>query len=355
MSRRTHLVGAWPGYSAPHAMDVAFTRLGPWLDRLSDGEVGLRSLWVTPVVEGMRANPNVEMTQDGDYTSYERTPKFKLKEGAQLDPGTIELGFRRAFEASYPQFKELRARHGRDDVRFQVGVPSPIDLALVCFGPEGFANPALAGAFLQAEVRELSEIAALADPEDVVFQLETIVAIPAAATEATPDQHQMQGDAGAMIDRVAQLFAAVAAGTPPKAHFGMHLCLGDFNHVAFSHMPDAEPIVRVVNAVVAHWPEDHPLDYVHVPFAAAAEPPSLEADFYAPLAGLELPPDVRLAAGFVHEHLDETGHDQLLTLIESAAGREVDIAATCGLGRRPTLEEAWDAMNKSRTLLEAHG
>jgi hypothetical protein len=355
MSRRTHLVGAWPGYSAPHAMDVAFARLGPWLDRLSDGEVGLRSQWVTPVLEAMRANPDVEITQEGDYTTYDRTPKFKVKDGAHLDPANIVLGIRHAFEASYPQFKELRKRHQREGIRFQVGVPSPIDFAIVCFGPEGFADPSLAEAFLGAEIRELSEIATLADPEDVVFQLETIIALPAAAMSPTPDQHQMEGDSGDMVERVAGLFAAVAAGTPPRTHFGMHLCLGDFNHVAFSRMLNAEPIVRVVNAVVARWPEGHPLDYIHVPLAAAAEPPSLEPDFYAPLAGLELPPDVRLAAGFVHEHLDEAGHEQLLSVIESAAGREVDIAATCGLGRRPTLEEAWDAMNKSRTLLEAHG
>jgi hypothetical protein len=336
-------------------MDVALSRLGPWLDRLSDGETGLRSQWVTPVVEAMRANPDVEMTQDGDYTTYELTPKYKVKEGRTLNPDTIVLGFRNACEASYPQFQELRGRHDRADMRFQVGVPSPLDLAIVCFGPAGFTDPSLVGAFLQAEIRELNEVVALAEPGDVVFQLETIVAIPAATREATPDQHQMEGGGTDPVQQIGQLFGAVAGGTPEGTHFGMHLCLGDFNHKAFSTMATAEPIVRVVNSIVAHWPGGHPLDYVHVPFAAAAEPPSLDPAFYAPLADLELPAGVRLAAGFVHEHLDAAGHEQLLGVIEEAAGREVDIAATCGLGRRPTLEEAWDAMDKSRVLLEAHG
>ncbi len=353
MSRHTHLVGAWPGRSAPHAIEVAFAALGPWLDRLSDGETGLRSQWVTPVVEGMRANPNVEMTQDGDYSHYEKTPKYKVREGRTLDPASIELGFRRAFEASYPAFKELRGRHGREGVRFQVGVPTPIDLAVVVFGPAAFADPLLIQAFLGAEIKEISEIAALADPEDVVFQLETIVAIPAVGSQETSgDNHAVSGGADEMLGRIAGLFAAVAQGAPENTHFGIHLCLGDFNHEAFSRLDTVEPIVRVANAIVERWPEGRPLDYIHVPFAAASEPPPTEPQFYAALGDLRLPEGVRLAAGFVHEHVDEAGHRALLATIEQAAGREVDVAATCGLGRRPDDAEAYEAMRMSRVLLD---
>lgn len=353
LSRHTHLVGAWPGFSAPHAIEVAFTRLGPWLDRLSDGETGLRSQWVTPVVEGMRANPDVEMTQDGDYTHYEKTPKYKVREGQTLNPANIELGFRRAFEGSYPAFKELRARYGRDDVRFQVGVPSPIDLAVVCFGPAAFADPSLTQAFLSAEIKEIGEIAALADPEDVVFQLESIVAIPAVSAQQTSgDSHAVTGGSDEMLGRISGLFAAVAQGAPENTHFGSHLCLGDFNHEAFSKQGSVEPIVHLVNALMERWPEGRPFDYIHVPFAAASQPPPTDPQFYAPLSELRLPDGVRLVAGFVHEHVDEAGHRALLATIEQAAGREVDIAATCGLGRRPNDAEAYEAMKMSRVLLE---
>ena len=353
MSRHTHLVGAWPGFSAPHAIDVAFTRLGPWLDRCSDGETGLRSQWVTPVVEGMRVNPDVEMTQDGDYTHYEKTPKYKVREGHKLDPANIELGFRRAFEGSYPAFKELRGRRGRGDVRFQVGVPTPIDLAVVCFGPAAFADPSLVQAFLLAEIKEIGEIAALADPEDVVFQLESIVAIPAVSAQPTSgDNHAVDAQSDEMLGRISGLFAALAQGAPENTHFGSHLCLGDFNHEAFSKQGSVEPIVRLVNALMERWPEGRPFDYIHVPFAAASQPPPTDPQFYAPLGELRLPEGVRLVAGFVHEHVDEAGHRALLATIEQAAGREVDIAATCGLGRRPNDAEAYEAMRMSRLLLE---
>lgn len=354
MSRSTHLVGAWPGFSAAHAMDVAFTRLGPWLDRLSDGETGLRSQWVTPIVEGMRANPDVEMTQDGDYSHYDKTPKYKVREGRTLDPANIDLGFRRAFEGSYPAFKELRRRHGYDHVRFQVGVPSPIDLAVVVFGgPAAFADPSLVEAFLRAEIMEIGAITALADPEDVVFQIESIVAIPAAgAGETSGDVHAMTGESNQMLGRISGLFAALAHGAPENTHFGIHLCLGDFNHEAFSRLENVEPIVRVANAIVERWPDGRPLDYIHVPFAAASEPPPTDPQFYASLAQLRLPEHVRLVAGFVHEHVDEAGHRALLATIERAAGREVDVAATCGLGRRPDNAQAYETMDMSRLLLQ---
>ena len=63
MARRTHLVGAWPGRGPEHAMEQALTRLAPHLDRLTDGETGDRHLWVTPILEKFRANPDVELVR----------------------------------------------------------------------------------------------------------------------------------------------------------------------------------------------------------------------------------------------------------------------------------------------------
>jgi hypothetical protein len=40
-------------------------------------------------------------------------------------------------------------------------------------------------------------------------------------------------------------------------------------------------------------------------------------------------------------------------MIESHVGREVDVAAACGLGRRPDVAQAWDAMEKALVLVES--
>jgi len=56
-------------------------------------------------------------------------------------------------------------------------------------------------------------------------------------------------------------------------------------------------------------------------------------------------------AGFVHEDINGDELRKIHALIEQHAGRQVDVAATCGLGRRPSPEQAWDAMDKTVELL----
>jgi hypothetical protein len=121
---------------------------------------------------------------------------------------------------------------------------------------------------------------------------------------------------------------------PRDARFGIHLCLGDLGHKAMGRMRDASPVVHLANAVVAAWPAGPRLEYVHGPLAAGELPPTLDPAFYRPLAGLRLPESTRFAAGFLHESRSTEQARLILDLIESAYGREVDVAAACGLGRR---------------------
>lgn len=345
MSRRAHLVGAWPGRNPEHAMETALDQLGPFLDRMSDGETGDRSLWVTAGIDTFRANPDVEMLHDGGWTSYEDTARWAVKDGGSLNPDNIKLHYRNAFERSYPAFHVLRERFDRPDLRFQVGIPAPMDLAVYTFGPAAFGDPSIGAACAAATLREITEIAERAD-DDVVFQIETVLALVAAARETDPAaQAQVASQfAGGLID--------LAARAPEGTHWGVHLCLGDFHHRAYGNMKDTAPLVALANELAAHWPAGRTLDYVHVPFAAAAEPPVADEAFYAPLRDLSLPDDVRLVAGFLHEKLDHAAHRELLDRIEGHVGRQVDIAAACGLGRRDDPSEAFVAMRETAALIE---
>jgi hypothetical protein len=44
---------------------------------------------------------------------------------------------------------------------------------------------------------------------------------------------------------------------------------------------------------------------------------------------------------------------ELLRLIEHRVGREIDVAAACGLGRRPDVSQARDAMESALLLVQA--
>jgi hypothetical protein len=139
--------------------------------------------------------------------------------------------------------------------------------------------------------------------------------------------------------------------SPAGARFGIHLCLGDFHHTAYGAMRDVRPLVLLANAIAAEFPDDRVLEYVHAPFAAAKEPPIEAESFYEPLRELALPDDTRFIAGFLHESLDTEAHRELLARIERLAGREVDVAAACGLGRRDSDEEAFEQMRETAALL----
>jgi hypothetical protein len=344
MARRAHLVGAWPGRDPEHAMEVALGRLAPHLDRMTDGETGDRHLWVTPAMEKFRANPDVEIVKDGDWSDYDNVASFRVRDGVTLDPENIRLPYALAFENAFPSFLVLRERFGRPDLRFQVGIPAPIDLALYSFGEVVFADPTILDACTAATVREIEKVHAHAGDE-VVFQIETVVALVAVAQAPDEAQPQVAGQmAATMID--------LAARSPEGARFGAHLCLGDFHHRAYGKMRDVRPLVLLANALGAGWPEGRVLEYVHAPFAAAAEPPIAEESFYEPLSELALPAGTRFIAGFLHESLDTAAHRELLARIERLTGREVDVAAACGLGRRDTDEEAFDQMRETVALLE---
>jgi hypothetical protein len=346
MTRHTHLVGAWPGLSGNKAMETALQRLGPYLDRLSDGETGFRSMWATPNIEAFRANPDVELVRDADFTGMDDITQYRVRDGANLDADNIRLTYLGAFKESFPNFKVLRDRHGRPDLRFQVGIPTPLDLAVFTFGgEEALGDAALRTPIEDATVRQIDEIFAIGGDE-VVFQLEAVVALVSVAQ--APDAQQPE-----VADGIARELVRVAARGPEGARYGIHLCLGDFTHKAYGHMRDVRPLVRMANAIAIHWPAGRSLDYVHAPFAAAEEPPTFDAGFYEPLRDLELPDQTRFVAGFVHEHLDLDQHVELLARIEGLVGHGVDVAAACGLGRRPSPDEAWDAMDKSAALIEA--
>jgi hypothetical protein len=227
MARRAHLVGAWPGRDPEHAMEMALRRLAPYLDRMTDGETGDRHLWVTPAIEKFRANPDVEIVRDGDWSDYEQVAVFRVRDGATLDPDNIRLPYALAFENSFPSFLVLRERFDRPDLRFQVGIPLPIDLALYAFGDAAMTDPSILEACTVATARPIERIRDQGG-DDVVFQLETVVGLVAVAQ--APDEAQ-EGVAAQMAGGIVDL----AARAPEGTRFGIHLCLGDFHHRLREH------------------------------------------------------------------------------------------------------------------------
>jgi hypothetical protein len=339
--RAAHLVGSIPAADTVEAMRLALELLGPALRSMPDGEPGARRNWILHIIESFRAHPDLELRRDGDWSSYKRVPVFGVRKGHRLTADSLELGYAAAYAESFEKFRELRQQAGLPGLSFQVGLPCDFDLAMFTLGPVGALR--WSSVFREALLRELRQLHAQGGA-DMVFQVEApveLVMVSQAPAVLQP----------ALASFLASRLAGLARGAPVGARFGMHLCLGDLNHEALGRMKDARPIAALVAALVRAWPEDRPLELIHVPFAAGEGTAPTDARFYAPLAGLKLPERTRFVAGLVHERWTAEETRPVLHLVERALGRRVDVSAACGLGRRS--RDA--AVRTMRTTMELCG
>ena len=322
--RQAHLVGSLPGQDAEEAMRGALKRLSPWLTRLPDGETGDRRNWILHIIEGFRSHPDLELVKAGDWSDYDRTPRFRIRKGHRLFGASLDLGYLTAVESSLPAFDRVRTEFGHADLSFQVGIPGDFDMAMFTLGPAGALRHR--SPFTEATVGQIRRIGSVLG-ERAVFQIEIpaeLVLLARVPARARPAAARLIGG------RVAALAAGAQAGT----RFGVHLCLGDMNHRALGRLADARPLVALANAIAAAWPTDRPLEFIHAPLAAADNPPSLNPSFYAPLAQLSIARGVRFVAGFAHEDQSLEDQLQIRTMVDQEVGRPCDISTACGLGRR---------------------
>ncbi|HEX7097672.1 MAG TPA: hypothetical protein VF377_00410 [Acidimicrobiia bacterium] len=339
--RHVHLVGTVPADDAKAALELFATELGdrlpPWVP---DGETGARLNWIQRIIEGLRHHPDLRLARDGDWSDYEKTPYFTVAPRRSFT--TLDLDYFEYFQESWPAFEAFRDSLDRP-VSLQVGIPGHLDLALGAFGFKPAAAFRNVAPFRDATVREITLIQATAG-DDVVFQLE--IPIPLILLTRIPSRVRPLA-----AGRLAAELLKVVRRTRKGTRFGVHLCYGDMNHRSMADPEDTRPAVLLANALVEAWPEAQKLEFVHVPFGRGIEPPPIDGEFYAALAELRLPPEVRFAAGIVHEgrELDELEH--LRNRIETLVGRPVDIAAACGLGRRDR-QRAVQNLALSRALAE---
>ncbi|WP_163507056.1 hypothetical protein [Fodinicola acaciae] len=334
--RKALLLGTLPGASAEEAMRAAVDRLGPHLRQLPDGETGDRRIWIVGLINSFRDHPDLEVAHEGDWSDYKHQLNYRVRRGHQLRGESLDLGYLHWYQVNRPVFDQLDT--GLD---FQVGIPGDLDMTMFTLGPTrmlGHREP-----FREATVRDITAIHA-ESPSGVVYQVEV------------PAETVFVAKAGPLGGIVAARLAAglhrTVAAAPDGTSFGIHLCLGDLGHKALSGLKSAAPLVRLANAIADGWPAGRELRYVHAPLAAGEDPPVTDRAFYAPLAGLRLAEGTRFVAGFLHEDRTVDEQRRLLETIDGIVGYPVDVAASCGLGRRSD-EAAFATMDQARALCEA--
>ena len=320
--RSVHLVGSIPAQSTSDAFkfvtDILGNTIGP---SMPDGETGDRADWVNRLVEGLRTNPALELASDGSWSGYDDTPAFRVTRGARLR--SVELDYYESFLDSWKDYENMVAGSGR---RFQVGIPGHIDLAAIAFGFNLASAMRHLAPFREATIREIGAIGGRGR-DSVLFQLEVPIELIMLSKLPAPGRAKAAG-------RFAREILRVVDAAAPGTRFGLHLCLGDLNNRSMGDPPDAAPLVTLANALMVEWPAGRVLDYLHAPFAHGDRPPTMDPDYYRPLRDLWLPDHVRFIAGIIHEATTIKRLVQVRDQIEHELKRPVDVAASCGLGRR---------------------
>ena len=335
--RSTLLVGSLPFADETECMTRALETLGPSLFCLPDGEIGEKTpafpkgnriAWVVYAIEKITADADnwqvvkqpKRSADDGMAVSYDNFQKLKPRRTPADLPDHVQLGYDDFFRSSYPIFQRLREQYGRPELKFQMGVPTGFAMGFAFASPITWLRYTYA--FNTVIAREVNAALAQAG-NDLLIQIEVPPELYAAYKLPTPLM-------GLALRPILDLLKKIT----PGAQIGMHLCLGDFHNEALVHPKTLDKMVAFSNRLVQAWPVQHQLAYVHYPLAEGAVAPPTEKNYYAPLAGIQLPEQTRFVAGFVHEKRTLAEHRQILTSIETARGQAVDIACSCGLGRR---------------------
>lgn len=335
-NRNALLVGSLPFDDEAEAMQVAMDKLGPSLSALPDGEIGERTeahpkgdraAWVQTIAdrcEADTANWTVARpamrNEDGFAADYASGARLKPRSKKSELAANLDLGWSTFARESYPLFKAQAKQAGRPDLRFQIGLPTTLGMTFGMMAQRDALR--YAGAFTERLAVEANEILDFTDG-DVQFQLE----VPG---ELAMAYRLPKFAVGLALRTVFDLMKQIR----PEAPFGIHLCFGDLNNEALISAPSLDKMVHFTNQLVAKWPARHELNYVHVPLAEASEPPPIDPDWYAPLADMRLPTDVRFVAGFVHDKRSVKEHQQILEILEKLRPEGVDVSSSCGLGRR---------------------
>jgi hypothetical protein len=289
------------------------------LRRIPDGETGVRSGWIGWQIAVFANHPSLELGPE-ERNSYGPRPAYRLRDSSAIQGLEFgALGYADAAKASYQVFEQLRReRVIPPDVRFQVSLPTPLaPLWFVALSDRAAVEPA----YERRMLVELGEILAAVPRDRLAIQWD--VAVEVALLEGVAPTH-LRDPWNEIVERLVRLGRAV----PSDVQLGYHFCYGDAGHRHFKEPADTDLVVRLANAVAAGL--DRPLAWIHLPV-----PRSRDDDaYFAPLEGLQLPPDTEVYLGVVHAHDGVEGAKRRVATAQRHLPR-FGVATECGLGRRP--------------------
>jgi hypothetical protein len=359
-----YLVGSMQGASTDAVFQLAGTKLGPWLRRLGDGEIGPGRRWVFREFTAYKGVEGLEVVHAADALF----PVVGLAEGA--DPGAITLGrlnYAEKAAESYELFKRRQADGTvPSDVRFLVSIPSTRTAMMVMIAAD--AQPVLAplrDARLREDLERLLE---------VVPARELAICFDAIESPAWRDGQLLLGGTVTHEELLEGLLAPLS-WVPEEVEIGFHLCYGDQNarrdktvgsvageglDVEFGTEGDERLAGVLVDGYLTALAElgsaifeqaPRPVQFLHMPTVHGVE--EISARDYAPLARLRVPDEAQIYLGVVDLDGGVEATRRHIAAASTALGR-FGISTECGIGRVSDEEYAFsiDALAKMAEEIE---
>ena len=324
MTVPVHLVGSIGLDSVEEVFATTGKLLGEHLQRVPDGEVGGRRLWISWQYPLLRANPFLQADRSqGPIVATGFLP-LTLADGVRpKDVRFGELGYAREARASYWDF--IQARVNGDlprQARFQVCLPTPFAVVSRFCSPEA-RSPVLA-AYEKAMIREVDSVARAIPHADLAIQWDICIEMLVwdgrwALMPSFPDMERV----------FREQFARLSAPVPAAVELGFHLCYGDLDAKHFVEPLDATKMVELANLIGESV--KRPIAYLHMPVPVERN----DDAFFAPLKDLRLPAGTQLFLGLVHAKDGVAGTKKRMAAARKVV-RDFGIASECGIARART-------------------
>ncbi len=319
--RSVLLVGSVPLSSAEEVFEAVGSELGPFVNRIPDGETGPRSLWIVCQGEPMKNSQGLEVGGERQLQGGIRNPRYKIKAG--LKPEDVKfgrLGYADNALDSYKVFKRLQGL-GKipAQVRFQVCLPTPLAVVYAFFIASEVRR--IWPFYERRLLEELDEItraiphADLAIQIDIATEMHTFLEVPE-LQKAYP------------IEELVDAFARLGNHVPGDVELGIHLCYGDPGHKHVREPTDTGRMVDVYHRLASAV--HRPITWLHMPVPRDRD----DDPYFSPLRNLRLKSGTKLYLGLVHLTDGIEGAKRRIAAAERVVA-DFGIATECGFGRRP--------------------
>jgi hypothetical protein len=300
---------------------------GGTVARVPDGERGRRRNWLAAQGPFLDSADELEAVDTGENRYGSRGlvgRRFRPRTGVNLSRLELDLPYAADAAASFGTFRALQGDGVlAAAVRMQVSMPTAMATCLALIAPE--AQPAMLPVVERALARQVNRIAAELPNDSLAIQWDV----------AAEFMHmELAGAKTFAREEIAAALVRLAALVPESIQLGYHLCYGDAppepgaKGKHFVEPEDTGLLVETANAIVEG--AGRRVDWIHMPVPIGRD----DAAYFAPLAGLRLPPETRLYLGLVHE---EDGLEGAQRRAASAANyvSGFGVATECGMQNEP--------------------